>query len=677
MTRRGRHWLDTTVVLTITLFVMLSPLGVVPSRAAKKEQAAGDWPPITPEERAMTRVEQDPESDAVILTKSRTGKILRKGDDTVNALNYHWRLKVLNERGKHFAEVHIPAQKFSRVSNIQARTIKPDGTVVSVATDQIFEKLVSQVGGFKRTEWVFNFPAVEPGAILEYKYERFDDFLLFLDPWYFDDSEYTLHSLASQVLPGDMAYSLMRQNSDIQPVITDWREGKMKGRVYTLEQRDVPPFRDELFMPPRREVSPRLEFLLTGWAGRYSDALGRQDRLFIDWPSVAKYSRFYYQEGMKKGQSQFKTMVEGWVQGIQDPQEKIRSVVRHIQRDFSYLDFDNVLGYSRTVETIMKEKNADNEEKAVLLSTALKMAGLEAHVALVSGKQAGSVNPKFFSLSQFTHNVVAVVKPGGTYQWIDPTVTYAPFGFMPSKDSGADALLLKTDQGELLVIPEKNELSASKYRVVIRPRPDGKADLDVEAEYTGENAIDMRADLAPAAEAAQLSYMQEWVAERRPGAALRSHTIENLDDVDKPLLIKMKIEASGLITTAEGIVLVRACALTCQDSNPISSGSRRYPFYLRRSWSEEEVVTMEPASGMKAGTLPGAVTARSEIGSLAFSCTSQDDGGARCSRQFIARKSRVPPTYQQSIRTMFDKIVEPDRAAVAFEQRGESAAGGR
>jgi len=83
----------------------------------------------------------------------------------------------------------------------------------------------------------------------------------------------------------------------------------------------VPPYRDELFVPPRREVSPQLEFLLTGWVGRYNLALGRQDRLFIDWPSVAKYARYYYQEAMRKGQGSLKTAVEAWVQGVTDPQD--------------------------------------------------------------------------------------------------------------------------------------------------------------------------------------------------------------------------------------------------------------------------------------------------------------------------------------------------------------------
>ena len=645
--------------------------------AAKQQSETGDWPPITPDEKKLTRVEQDPDADAVILRTERVGKIIRKGADTVNVMTFHWRLKVLNERGKRLAEVHIPAQKFSRVDKIQAHTVKVDGTVIPVNPDQIFQKLVSQIGGFKRTEWVFNFPAVEPGAILEYRYERFDNNLLFVDPWYFDGPEFTLRSLVSQAIPSDMGYSLLRQNSGAsQPTTTDWREGKEKGHIYTLELHDIPPYRDELFVPPRREVSPRLEMLLTGWSGHYSDALGRQDKLFIDWPSVARYVRYYYQEATKKGLSSLKPQVEAWIQGIADPQERIKVVLRHVQRDFSYLPYDNVIGDSHTLESILKEKTADNEEKAVLLAAALKTIGVDSYVAMVSGRNGGTLTPNFFSLSQFTHNVVVVPRPDGTYQWIDPTVTYAAFGWLPSKDTSAEALLLKTDQGELTKLPGTSEISTTKYRVRVKPRSDGKADLEAEVEYSGEDATDMRDDLAPAAEAARISYLQTWVAERRPGAALRSHTIENLDDVDKPLLVKMSIESPGLVTTAEGLVMVRGCILSCQESNPISSGTRQYPFFLMRGLNSEETVLIEPPKDMKPSGMPAPAVVRSEIGSLTLSCMSQDGGATRCVRQFAARKSVVPASAQGNIRAMYDKIVEADRTTVAFQaSEGESTAG--
>src|SRR6266436_9078123 len=119
------------------------------------------WPEITPEERSLKRVDQDPEADAVVLLNERNGKILKEADEILNVLNYHLRYKILTERGKRYGEFEIPACKYSRVSNIRARTVKPDGTAIVVPSDQIFEKVVFQVADYKETAWVFHFPAVE------------------------------------------------------------------------------------------------------------------------------------------------------------------------------------------------------------------------------------------------------------------------------------------------------------------------------------------------------------------------------------------------------------------------------------------------------------------------------------------------------------------------------------
>ncbi|HKB06726.1 MAG TPA: DUF3857 domain-containing protein [Candidatus Polarisedimenticolia bacterium] len=669
---RSSRW----IFATLSLALLIAVWGGGPIHAAKEKAAEGDWPPITDAERNLKRVEQDPEADAVVLDNERSGKIQKKGSDTVNVLTYHWRLKVLTDRGKRYGEVHIPAQKYSRVSNIQARTIKPDGSVLPVAQDQIFEKVTRQIGTFKWTEWVFNFPAVEPGAIIEYRYDRYDNNLLFIDPFYFEGEEFTVHSKFVQGLPGDMSYSVVRLNTgDVQPAVTDWHEGKIKGKLFTLELSNLQGYKDEVLMPPRRDVSPRLEMVLKGWAGYAWKALARQDRVFIDWPSVAKWARFYYFEAMQKGQGEYKTLVDSWAQGVADPQEKIKTVVRHVQQDFAYIPWDTVIGASRPLETLLKEHNADNEEKAVLLLAALKVIGVEGSIALVSGRNVGAFSPNYFSLSQFSHAVVAVPRPDGSTLWIDPTVTYAQVGFMPWKDSEAGGLLLKTDQGEQVTLPSKNEMSTTKYKVVLKPRADGKADLEVEAEYQGEDAITMREELAPAAETARIAWLQDWLRDERPGAALRSHTIENLTDVDKPLVIKMNIEASGLVTVAEDVLLVRGCALSCQESNPVSRGARHYPYYVNPGWNEEETLLIQPAEGMKATTMPPPIATRSEIGSLVFSCMSQSDGGARCTRQFVARRNRWPATVQDNLRKMYDKVVEADHATVAFQKGGEAAAG--
>ena len=291
---------------------------------------------------------------------------------------------------------------------------------------------------------------------------------------------------------------------------------------------------------------------------------------------------------------------------------------------------------------------------------------------LVSGKDSGSLNPNFFSLSQFTHVVAAIPRPDGSLQYLDPTVAYAPFGFVPWRDSGADALLLKGGEGVVGALPVKNELSTTKYRITVRPRPDAKADLEIEARFTGEDAIDMREELAPASETARVDYLKKWLSEARPGTALvaQSHSVENLDKLEEPLILKMKAEAGGLVTLAEGIQVVQGCVFFCLESNPISRAARQHPFYVDRGWNVSQEVRIIPPAGMKAAPMPLGRTAKSAIGTLTMNCVSHDEEGVVCTEQFIARRNRWSAADGDGIRTMYDQIVEADRIAVSFQAAG-------
>ena len=673
-----------SLLLRLGLTLALIPAAAVVVCGAENPPAgkAEDWPGITSEERALKRLEQDPDADAAVIFKERNGRILRRADDIVNILDYRVRYKILTDRGKRYGEVQIKAGKYSRVSNIRARTVKADGTVVPLAPDQIFEKVIFQVGSFKQTAWVFHFPAVEVGAILEYRYDRHDNSKVFLAPFYFAGPEFTLRARVTQGVPEDMGYTILCDlcpNSQM-PTMTPWREGKAKGTMYTQELRDIPGVKDEILMPPDRDASPRLEMVLLKWKNYTSWALGRQDRFFIDWASVALYASSYYQYALKEGLSDLKPVVEGWVQGITDPQEKIKAIFRHVQQDFRMLRYREVYGQTHSIKDILKDKVADNEDKAVLLMTALKTIGIESHAALVSGKDGGSLNPKFFSLSQFTHTILAIPQPGGTYQWLDPNVAYVPFGFLPWQDSGAEALLIKDPKGEIVTgemvtLPTKSELSTSRYKSGVKPRQDGKADVEVEAEFLGEDAVDLRAELVPAAEVARKEFLEDWVAEKRNGALLRTYIIENLEDNEKPLRLKLGLEIPGLVTNADEILLVRGCVLTCTESNPISRGPRQYPFYVDRGWNEEETVTIQAPQGMKAAQAPPAHSTKSAVGNLVFTCFPQGDEAFKCARIFVARRNRWPASEQANIHAMFDKIVEADRTTVAFQQPEGGAVG--
>ncbi len=124
----------------------------------------------TKEELSMTADPKAPDAAAVYLNYEE------KTDDNLHYHSVYARIKVLTDKGKELATVEVPYTRGEqRVTDIRARTIHPDGTVVPLA-GKPEDLLAKKSGDVQRGKRVFNLPSVEVGSILEYQYDiRYDD----------------------------------------------------------------------------------------------------------------------------------------------------------------------------------------------------------------------------------------------------------------------------------------------------------------------------------------------------------------------------------------------------------------------------------------------------------------------------------------------------------------------
>ena len=81
--------------------------------------------PPSDEELKMTSDPKAPGAAAVYLNREETT------DDTLHYHSYYERIKVLTEKGKEYATIHIPYERGQyKVTDIKGRTIHADGTVI-------------------------------------------------------------------------------------------------------------------------------------------------------------------------------------------------------------------------------------------------------------------------------------------------------------------------------------------------------------------------------------------------------------------------------------------------------------------------------------------------------------------------------------------------------------------
>jgi len=127
-----------------------------------------EWRDVTQAEREMktAKVEADADAEAIFWE-------VRVDDSSENLVMKHYiRVKIFTERGREkYSKVDIPYLKGVKIKNIMARVIKPDGTISELAKTDVFDREIAKTDKIKVKAKSFAVPNIEPGVIIEYKYQ--------------------------------------------------------------------------------------------------------------------------------------------------------------------------------------------------------------------------------------------------------------------------------------------------------------------------------------------------------------------------------------------------------------------------------------------------------------------------------------------------------------------------
>jgi hypothetical protein len=128
------------------------------------------WRTVSPAELAVkeSSIEKDADAEAIFWE-------VRLDDKKLSELAYehYFRVKIFTERGRErFSKFDIPFLKGKKVRDVAARVVKPDGIIVELNPQDVFEREIVKSDGFKIKAVSFAISGIEPGAVLEYRYRE-------------------------------------------------------------------------------------------------------------------------------------------------------------------------------------------------------------------------------------------------------------------------------------------------------------------------------------------------------------------------------------------------------------------------------------------------------------------------------------------------------------------------
>ena len=159
---------------------MLVPVCLCVLYFPKSKVTGDEWLPIDPAELKMTSEPKAPGAPAIYLYR----QVDRKDLGRANTEYDYVRIKILTEEGRGHANIEIPYRgQTTNISNIRARTVHPDGTVVNFE-GKVYEKMVEKTKGVQMKAKVFTVPDVQVGSIVEYHFNYdFEDGYVFNSYW--------------------------------------------------------------------------------------------------------------------------------------------------------------------------------------------------------------------------------------------------------------------------------------------------------------------------------------------------------------------------------------------------------------------------------------------------------------------------------------------------------------
>jgi hypothetical protein len=423
----------------------------------------------TKEELEMTSDPKAPGAAAVYLYREETV------DDTLHYHTYFERVKILTEKGKELATVHYPYERGDfKITNIEGRTIHPDGTVIPLTakpSDLVDEK----AAGHQINSMVFTLPDVEVGSILEYRLNvRYDDNLVSSPNWIIQQP-YFVHKAHYFFTPPSFGYISNSRGDNLNRLM--WAvhaDGKTtvvrdaRGR-YSFDITDVPAIPTEDWMPPLNSLIWEVKFYYTQYTSGPEFWQNEGKR----WAKEA--------EKFANPAKPLQQAAAGIVAANDTDEQKARKLYAAVMQldntSFSRQKSEaerkkEKIKAIKDAEDVWNQKSGTSDDLALLYIALARAAGLQAYPMEVVDRNRAVFDPDYLSINQLD-DYLAIVVLGGKEVYLDPGQKDCPFGLLHWKHSYSAGLRLSATGAAPAETP------ASTYQQSVTTRV---ADLTIDAD---------------------------------------------------------------------------------------------------------------------------------------------------------------------------------------------------
>lgn len=645
---------------------------------------AQDWEPIDSFHLRLTEPKIDKAADAEILFWRTKIEDRVRGSDITLVRSHYARVKVYTERGRESqSTIDLLQVGKGQVSSLKARTIKPDGRIIPLEKDAVFEREVLKVSGFRVRKFSFSMPSVEVGDIIEYKWTEYlenqsANYLALevqrdLPTW----------RLVLQLKPIDWGSYGVRWTMKSRSFQCDHKGWTSVGLgVYQTTFEDLPGFVEEPWGPPEDQ--------LKSWMLVYYEEPENKDPDKF-WAKFGKELYNSYKQDTKVDKK-VRSLAGELTSGAANDDEKLAALVKFCKTKVKNI-YHPLSGISTA--DLQKWKSADKPSKTIengmgtgseinQLFVALAAAsGYDARVTRMVGRDDYVFEPEFPN-AYFLRRTSVAVKVGAGWKFYDLSDPFLESGMLSWQEEGVPALISDPKAPvfeQTPVSPPGRTLT--KRTANFELSEDGTLEGSVEVVMSGHTASSRKYRLTPKTEGERLEEIKEEISSRFDTAEVSDLEVEHVTDVELPLTYRYRVSIPGYAQRTGKRIFLIPSYFERNYQPRFRTSERKYPIVFRHAWEDSDEVKIRLPEGYVLDNADAPAPIKlGDVGYYESAMRVVDEDGAPTlllKRGFsFGQKGALafPVEAYPHIKQAFDLISNSDNHAITLKAEEGSTGGG-
>jgi hypothetical protein len=617
----------------------------------------------------------DEKTDAVLLFSETDVTVL-----SVDKIKIHVReaYKILRPEGRTHGNVfvyfHSPGQ---RVTSLHGWCIPAQGKDFEVKEKDAVDLAPPGVEGGELIGDVkaraLRIPAPDTGNIIGYEYEIEERPFVLQDVWHFQQTVPARESHYSLQLPSGWEYKASWLNyPDVQP-------GQNGNNQWEWTLTDLKGIRGEPEMPPLAGVAGQMVVSFFP-AGGPSPKNG-----YSDWRGMGNWYLNLVSDRVDAS-GPIKEQVGALTTAKISLLQKMQALAEFVQHDIRYVAIELGIGgwQPHPAADVFGHRYGDCKDKATLMRSMLREIGIDSYYVVINTRR-GSITPKTPAHQGFNHVITAIKVPDGltdpsliaTIQhpklgkilFFDPTDYLTPFGQIRGALQANYGLLVTSDGGELIELPQQpSSMNSVQRTATMTLDTTGTLKGDVKEVRLGERASSERWRLRTVTkDTDRVKPIEELLANSLGSFHITRASVINLQRTDQPFGFNYSFESPNYAKNVGNLLLVRPRVIGSKASGLLETKEpRKFPIEFQGPVRDTDAFEITIPPGYVVDDLPAPVDADYAFASY-HSKTEVNGSLIRYTRTFEVTELSVPVARTEELRKFYRTIANDERSMVVLK----------